>query len=39
MGEAAGTAADIALASGAAPAHIDVAQLRARLAANGAFLG
>jgi hypothetical protein len=39
MGEAAGTAADIALASAAPPDRIDVALLRSRLAANGAYLG
>ncbi len=38
-GEAAGTAADIALASAAPPDRIDVALLRSRLVANGAYLG
>jgi hypothetical protein len=39
MGEAAGTAAALALASGASPAEVDVPALQRRLAANGAFLG
>ena len=39
MGEAAGTAADIALGSNRPPDRIDVALLQSRLTANGAFLG
>ncbi|OGA46200.1 MAG: hypothetical protein A3G25_10535 [Betaproteobacteria bacterium RIFCSPLOWO2_12_FULL_63_13] len=39
MGQAAGTAADMALASGVAPRAIDVPGLQQRLAAAGAFLG
>jgi hypothetical protein len=39
MGEAAGTAADMALAAGAAPADIDITELQARLQRAGVFLG
>lgn len=39
MGQAAGTAAALALAAGTAPRGIDVAALQSRLAADGAFLG
>ena len=39
MGQAAGTAADIALASGVAPRAIDVGRLQARLESDGAYLG
>ncbi|MBN1238634.1 MAG: FAD-dependent oxidoreductase [Gammaproteobacteria bacterium] len=39
MGQAAGTAADIALGSGVTPRQVDVAELQARLEADGAFLG
>jgi hypothetical protein len=39
MGQAAGTAADLALASGVAPRAIDVATLQQRLRAAGANLG
>ena len=39
MGQAAGTAADIALATGVAPRHVDVVELKRRLTAAGAFLG
>lgn len=39
MGEAAGTAADLALASGCRAADVDIATLQSRLEAHGAFLG
>jgi hypothetical protein len=39
MGEAAATAAHLALASNADPANIDVARLQQTLARNGVFLG
>ena len=39
MGEAAGTAAALALAAGVAPAALETGRLQARLAANGAWLG
>ena len=39
MGQAAGTAAALALAAGIAPRDVDVPALQARLAADGAFLG
>jgi hypothetical protein len=39
MGQAVGTAADLALASGARAADVDVAKLQSRLQAEGAFLG
>src|SRR5690606_35779059 len=39
MGQAAGTAADIALASGVSPREVDVNALQERLIADGAFLG
>ncbi|MGH6625949.1 MAG: FAD-dependent oxidoreductase [Burkholderiaceae bacterium] len=39
MGQAAGTAADLALKSDATAAAVDVAALQARLAAEGAYLG
>jgi hypothetical protein len=39
MGQAAGTAADLALGAGITPRRLDVRQLQARLAATGAYLG
>jgi hypothetical protein len=39
MGQAAGTAADLALAAGATPAAVDVPTLQRRLENDGAFLG
>lgn len=39
MGQAAGTAADMALGSGCATGDIDVAKLQERLEADGAYLG
>ena len=39
MGEAAGTAAHLAVAAGVAPADVDVAELQRLLEANGAYLG
>ena len=39
MGQAAGTAADMALATDSAPRDIDAANLQDRLVANGAYLG
>jgi FAD dependent oxidoreductase len=39
MGQAAGTAADLALGGRVAPRRIDVAKLQARLERDGAFLG
>lgn len=39
MGQAAGTAADLALQSDSSLRHIDVSQLQQRLSAEGAFLG
>lgn len=39
MGQAAGTAADIALAAGVTPRRVDVPLLQQRLLADGAFLG
>lgn len=39
MGEAAGTAADLALAAGVIAADIDVRELQRRLTAHGAYLG
>jgi hypothetical protein len=39
MGQAAGTAADIALADGVAPRAIDVARLQSRLESHGSYLG
>jgi hypothetical protein len=39
MGQAAGTAADMALAAGVAPRAVNVPQLQRRLEAAGAFLG
>jgi hypothetical protein len=39
MGEAAGTAASLALADGKSPRTIDIAKLQARLEAAGAYLG
>jgi glycine/D-amino acid oxidase-like deaminating enzyme len=39
MGQAAGTAADIALGDGVTPRRVDVAKLQARLERDGAFLG
>ena len=39
MGQAAGTAAALALAAGTTPADVDVAALQRRLERDGAFLG
>ena len=39
LGEAAGTAAALAKETGVAPADVDAGALRARLRANGAFVG
>ena len=39
MGQAAGTAADVALATGVTPRRVDTAKLQQRLEADGAFLG
>jgi hypothetical protein len=39
MGEAAGTAADLALAAGVAAGAVDVAQLQRRLVQGGVYLG
>jgi hypothetical protein len=39
MGQAAGTAADLALKAGTTAEHVDVAALQSRLAAEGAYLG
>jgi hypothetical protein len=39
MGQAAGTAAALSLATGKAPGEIDVAELQARLERDGAYLG
>ena len=39
MGQAAGTAADLALRAGVAPAKVDVPALQQRLVADGAYLG
>ena len=39
MGQAAGTAADLALSAGVTPRAVDVTELQRRLAANGANLG
>jgi hypothetical protein len=39
MGQAAGTAADLALASGSTPRTLDVAKLKERLETDGAWLG
>ncbi|HVV22509.1 MAG TPA: FAD-dependent oxidoreductase, partial [Pseudonocardiaceae bacterium] len=39
MGEAAGTAADLALSGGTAPRDVDVTELRRRLERGGAYLG
>jgi hypothetical protein len=39
MGEAAGTAVDLALASAVAGADVDVAELQRRLERGGAYLG
>jgi hypothetical protein len=39
MGQAAGTAADLALAASVSPRRIDVAKLQGRLERDGAFLG
>jgi hypothetical protein len=39
MGQAAGTAADLALSSGCAGGDIDVAKLQERLETDGAYLG
>jgi hypothetical protein len=39
MGQAAGTAADIALSAGVAPRQVDVRELQRRLETDGAYLG
>lgn len=39
MGEAAGSAADLALSSGVAPRNVDVGELQSRLERDGVFLG
>jgi len=39
MGQAAGTAADLALANRVAPRHVDVRALQQQLQRDGAFLG
>jgi hypothetical protein len=39
MGQAAGTAADLALKAGVAPRAVDVGALQRRLQADGVFLG
>jgi hypothetical protein len=39
MGQAAGTAADLALAAGTAAGAVDVAELQRRLERAGAYLG
>jgi hypothetical protein len=39
MGEAAGTAADLALSAGVASGAVDVAELQRSLEAGGAYLG
>jgi hypothetical protein len=39
MGEAAGTAADLALSGGTAPRDVDITELRRRLERGGAYLG
>jgi hypothetical protein len=39
MGQAAGTAADLALSDGVTPRRVDVAKLQARLERDGAYLG
>jgi len=39
MGQAAGTAAALALAAGTTPADVDVTALQRRLERDGAFLG
>jgi hypothetical protein len=39
MGQAAGTAADIALGHSVVPRSLDVSQLQARLENDGVFLG
>jgi hypothetical protein len=39
MGQAAGTAAHLALQSGLAPRQLDVARLQERLERDGAYLG
>jgi hypothetical protein len=39
MGQAAGTAADLALRAGIAPRRLDVEQLQERLERDGAYLG
>ena len=39
MGEAAGTAADLALSAGAAGGAVDVAELQRRLELGGVYLG
>jgi len=39
MGQAAGTAADLALSAGVTPRQVDVALLQQKLESTGAFLG
>jgi hypothetical protein len=39
MGQASGTAADLALSHGVTPREVDVAQLQSRLESAGAYLG
>jgi len=39
MGQAAGTAADLALSAGVSPRRVDVTELQRRLDRNGAYLG
>jgi hypothetical protein len=39
MGQAAGTAAALAISSGCIPRHVDVSQLQAKLESDGAYLG
>ena len=39
MGQAAGTAADMAMSAGVTPAKVDVAELQRRLVGGGAYLG
>jgi hypothetical protein len=39
MGQAAGTAADLALSDQVIPRSLDVAKLQKRLESNGAYLG
>ena len=39
MGQAAGTAADLALSAGVTPRRVDISALQRRLVADGAYLG